>query len=161
MSEIKELLTTFSGTQLILILLGVAIGFKFVAELWDWIKKYVRKPVDKEYDIKDEKQRIDQQIKNCKCELEKITQRQNDVESSVEIINNNIDLLIKSDKEAISAYITDKYHDLVAKGGKVDTETLKSCEARYNIYRAEGGNDYVSDLMEKIKDMDVIGKETK
>ncbi len=158
MGEIKELLTTLSGTQLILILLCMAVGFKFVAELWDWFKKRIRKPVDVEYDIKSEKKKIDEQIKDCKCELQNITNRQNEVEQAVEDINNNINLLIKSDKEAISAYITDKYHELARKG-EVDTETLKSCEARYNIYKAEGGNDYVTDLMDKIKQLPVIGKD--
>ena len=72
----------------------------------------------------------------------------NDINTSKE----QLDLLIDSDKESIRSFIVDKYYQ-VMDTGYINSHLLQVLEERYTQYHREGGNGYITTLMEEMREL--------
>ena len=72
------------------------------------------------------------------------------MDEKLENITGSINLLIKSDRDDIKSYITEKYHHFIEQGW-IDDYNLDCIEKRYSHYKKEGGNSFIEDLMGEIR----------
>lgn len=72
------------------------------------------------------------------------------VQTDVEEIKQNVNLLIDSDKDDIRAWITNQYHHFVDLQ-YIDDFTLDCLERRFRSYKKEGGNTYIDGMMEELR----------
>lgn len=136
----KELLTNYSLSEIILFLILAAVAVKQVISFFDWARKRIRQEV-KEKDKPDEVFKLankhEEQLLNIKHELDSLKEQ--------------ISLLIESDRDDIKQSITKDHHYFCYKLGSIDDYSLDCVEKRYSHYREEGGNSFVKTLMQDMR----------
>lgn len=136
----KELLTNYSLSEIILFLILAAVAVKQVISFFDWARKRIRQEV-KEKDKPDEVFKLankhEEQLLNIKNELDSLKEQ--------------ISLLIESDRDDIKQSITKDHHYFCYKLGSIDDYSLDCVEKRYSHYREEGGNSFVKTLMQDMR----------
>ena len=164
MNSIKELLTTYPLVDIILILFLAAFSLKEVIQLSDFFKGKNKEALEKENETEELEDRI---IKEIDALEEKVTDIYKGTVVSFEQINQTLahhqeilDRLVASDKDDIRADIVKQYHFFMAHG-YIDDFSMDALERRYSHYKAEGGNSYVSRLMEELRQLPVSPVVTK
>ena len=136
----KELLTNYSLSEIILFLILAAVAVKQVISFFDWARKRIRQEV-KEKDKPDEVFKLankhEEQLLNIKHELDSLKEQ--------------ISLLIESNRDDIKQSITKDHHYFCYKLGSIDDYSLDCVEKRYSHYREEGGNSFVKTLMQDMR----------
>lgn len=136
----KELLTNYSLSEIILFLILTAVAVKQVIGFFDWARKRIRQEV-KEKDKPDEVFKLankhEEQLLNIKNELDSLKEQ--------------ISLLIESDRDDIKQSITKDHHYFCYKLGSIDDYSLDCVEKRYSHYKEEGGNSFVKTLMQDMR----------
>ena len=146
------LLEMYTITEIILFLITFAIAIKASVTFWDWLVSRLTAHFDKK------NERTLQQKENAKRfeEIdEKIQQLFTDHEHQqmqMQKILEKINELIDSDKDDIKSYITEN-HDYFCKIGNIDKYNLDCLEKRYSHYLDEGGNSFISDMMEELRSL--------
>lgn len=130
-----ELLSTFSAEQIILFLILLAFASKELINLWDFFKQ----KINFGFDMKKGKEISTNILK--------------DLVQKVENISTRLDLLTESDKDDIRGWIVERYHYYKNIDIPIDSFTMDTIERRYQHYRDEGGNSYITDIMEELRDM--------
>lgn len=130
-----ELLSTFSAEQIILFLILLAFAVKELINLWDFFKQKIKFG----FDMKKEKE-VSTNI------LKELVQK-------VENISSRLNLLTESDKDDIRGWIVERYHYYKNMDIPIDSFTMDTIEKRYQHYKDEGGNSYITSIMEELRDM--------
>lgn len=60
-------------------------------------------------------------------------------------------LLTDSDRDDIKSWIVQQYHRFYEEKGWIDDFSMDSLEKRYACYRQEGGNSYITGMMEQLR----------
>ena len=136
----KELLTHYSVGEIILFIFLLAIAAKEIIQLIDWFKSRARQAIEE---------------KDKPEELAAVTQKHDDqlkaIRQQLNVIKQNINLLLESDKDDIKQSITKEHHYFCYKVGSIDDYSLDCMERRYLHYTDEGGNSFVKTLMEEVR----------
>ena len=143
-----QLFTKFNLTTIIefIVLLALAIKgcFSFIEWAFPRIKGFINRTQQPE------------KIKyNIKQNLEEI----NKIKDKINTLCEKIDVLIKSDRDDIKAYITREHHYFVYQKGWIDDYSLDCIERRYSHYVEEGGNSFIKGLMEEIRSLPKRGSD--
>ena len=91
--------------------------------------------------------------KQLRHNIEDHSRQIGELKDSIEEIRDLISLLIQSDKDAIKAYITKQHHTFVYKKGWIDDYSLNCIEQRYNHYKDQGGNSFIGNLMQQLRQL--------
>ena len=140
MDNIIKLLSQYSTTDLLMILIMVSLSLKGCISFFDWVISRTKKAVHKSEEseqIKEELASQDEEIKELRTQI-----KEN---------NKLIHLLLESDKDAIKAYITRQHHYFCYQKGWIDDYSLDCIEQRYSHYQDEGGNSFISSLMTELR----------
>lgn len=138
----ETLLQTYSGTQIILFVFLLAVAFKEVLELIKYYKKEGLSFLTKEK--KNEQQ--DLQIAENSKKLDEILNR-------LELLQDKVSQLEQSDKDGIKAWIVYRYREIQKQPQQLDSMGMDLLERRFQHYKAEGGNSYIEELMENIREI--------
>ena len=139
-----ELFKTFAPAQIITFIILFAVAFKQVVDFIDWVKKKVQDRDNKVQDVQDEKDDTEQRLKDLESSYEEIS-------TILNSFNENVDLLIQSDKDAIKSFITKEHHYYCYQVGWIDDYSLDCLERRYDHYVEEQGNSFIEQLMEELR----------
>lgn len=139
-----ELFKTFAPAQIITFIILFAVAFKQVVDFIDWAKKKVKDRDNKVQDVQEEKDDTEQRLKDLESSYEEIS-------TILNSLNENVDLLIQSDKDAIKAFITKEHHYYCYQVGWIDDYNLDCLERRYDHYVEEQGNSFIEQLMEELR----------
>jgi cell division protein FtsL len=158
----EELLTKFSLTEIVIFICLLLAAIKTVWETLESLYTKIRKLFDKQY--KEIQEKKDLSIRLEKCEkniemwetqseklLESISALKTECQKSFDKQNENLELLINSDKDDIKSFIVREYHYFVEKKKWIDDFSMDVLEKRYAHYCAEHGNSYVEDLMRELR----------
>lgn len=148
-----ELLANYSMSEILIFVIAIALALKGIVEFIDWIKERGKKYFDKETTSVEQIKKLEE--KNAEQD-EKITQildSQNKIQENMDIIMKQIQSLISSDRDAIKTYITKDHHYFCYEAGWIDDYNLDCLEKRYQKYVEEGGNSFISSLMEEIRSL--------
>lgn len=148
--------------QLIGIITGVVAGivafWKGIDYLWD----KVRHKFDKDYKSKHDRDVILDKLAEHELQWdinsEEFRKLQTEVLNWKEMIENKInkqdekiDILLKADLNDIKSWIVREYIYFAQTLGHIDPYSLDAIEQRYADYQREGGNSYVSTLIEELR----------
>lgn len=120
-------------------------------------KNKVSQEVQKNQDEITEEQRIEfleYEVNQLKEDQEKIkcdmaNYQKNDCES-FSSLNQKLDKLLQSDLAAHKSWFS-RMHEETTKRGWISKYDLESVESRFAIYKDEGGNSFVKDLVEEMR----------
>ena len=144
-----ELITNYSWSEIILFVIAFAAAIKGVVTFWDWGKDRLRKVYDKEDKIEEIKSLI---VENTK-QMNEFSNIQAQTINEIQHLKENITNLTASDKDDIKAWITEKHHHFCYENKYIDDYSLDCIEKRYAHYVDEGGNSFISTLMEEIRNL--------
>ena len=144
-----ELITNYSWSEIILFVIAFAAAIKGVVTFWDWGKDRLRKVYDKEDKMEEIKSLI---VKNTK-QMNEFSNIQAQTIDEIQHLKENITNLTASDKDDIKAWITEKHHHFCYEIKYIDDYSLDCIEKRYAHYVDEGGNSFISKLMEEIRNL--------
>lgn len=144
-----ELITNYSWSEIILFVIAFAAAIKGVVTFWDWGKDRLRKVYDKEDKIEEIKSLI---VENTK-QINEFSNIQAQTIDEIQHLKENITNLTASDKDDIKAWITEKHHHFCYEIKYIDDYSLDCIEKRYAHYVDEGGNSFISTLMEEIRNL--------
>lgn len=147
-----ELITNYSWSEIILFVIAFAAAIKGVVTFWDWGKDRLRKAYDKEDKIEEIKSLIVENIK----QMNEFSNIQAQTINEIQHLKENITNLTASDKDDIKAWITEKHHHFCYEIKYIDDYSLDCIEKRYAHYVDEGGNSFISKLMEEIRNLPKI-----
>lgn len=142
MNELIQLFSQFNLGQILIIIILLGLSVKGVVTFFDWVKERLYKLSNKQLKSK----KTNEQIKNQEETI-------NNLKKDVEKIQKSIDTLIESDKENIKAWITEKHHYYCYEKKYIDDYTLDCLERRFTRYEEEGGNSFVHNLMDDLRDL--------
>ena len=140
--HIKFSFSQFNLGQILIIIILLGLSAKGVITFFDWVKERLYKLSNKQLKSK----KTNEQIKNQEETI-------NNLKKDVEKIQKSIDTLIESDKENIKAWITEKHHYYCYEKKYIDDYTLDCLERRFSRYEEEGGNSFVHNLMDDLRDL--------
>lgn len=155
-----ELLAGYSLSQIVAFLIMFTLATKGGWELIDFFKEKYNKKFNKDYNSKRDKEKLEEQLgkllenqeklmKRCDHFDEKLEETQNLIESVTE----RVDDLTTSDMYDIKYSIVQAYHHFVEDQQWIDDFSMSVLESRFKIYVEDGGNSFVEDLMNKLRQL--------
>lgn len=149
-----QLLETYSVTEILTFVVLLALAVKGVVTFYDWGKERLGVIFGKETKKQMEKISLEQRFQKNEESIEKIKQEEAALAITLNDLSNKIDLLIESDKDDIKAWITEKHHHHCYEKGWIDDYTMDCIEKRFKHYEDEGGNSFIANLMDEIRNLD-------
>ena len=146
------LLETYSLIEIIIFLTMIAIAFKAVVTFWDWLVSRLTVYFTKKNEQTLQQQEISKRFEENDEKFKKLFEYHQKQDEQMQVLLAKIDSLIDSDKDDIKSYITEK-HDYFCKIGNIDKYNLDCLEKRYSHYLDEGGNSFISDMMEELRSL--------
>lgn len=144
MDAFVDLLSKYSISEILIFIVMLVIATKQAIEFIDWAKGKITKrdakhinQYEEEKDLLTEIQYFKKEIKNTQDTLNKMQEQ--------------IDLLINSDKDAIKAYITKEHHYFCYEKEWIDDYSLDCLEKRFSHYVEEKGNSFIESLMNELR----------
>lgn len=150
-----ELLQNYSVEQIIIFIIIFAIAIKECVDFADWIRGKFNGMVENRNKRDDLKRDVDKIEHTHEEDMKKLYEIQVSQNKAIDELTQSVELLLKSDKDEIKAWITDKHHYFVYELKYIDDYSLDCIERRYAHYQEEGGNSFVADLMEDIRNLEV------
>ena len=141
-----DLLTNYSLEQIIMFVVILALALKGLIDFYDWAKKRFNAITTKEHLKLNEKASI-------KEDIDKLYQIQVTQNEAIDKLTQSVNLLLRSDKDEIKAWITEKHHYFCYEVKYINDYSLDCIERRYAHYLAEGGNSFVADLMSDLRSL--------
>ena len=149
----EELFANYSLSDIIVFTIILALAIKGCVTFFDWAKARLQSVYDKDYKAKEDKEKIEENIDDLNNKEVKIDEAFAKIDKTFEQINQQIGMLIESDKEDIKSYIVKEHHYFVYQQGWIDDYSLECLERRFAVYQQEHGNSFVSGLMEEIREL--------
>lgn len=128
---------TLEATIIFLFMLGTALKQGY--ELVQYFRNKTFNHVDK---IREQEETLEKVIKN-------IQQQQKQLQS----ITDKIDELLASDKDSIKSWIVMLYKQYKKDPSGLNSMQMDLLERRYSHYKKEGGNSYVDNLMQELREI--------
>lgn len=148
-----ELLQQYSFTEIILCVVFIALAIKGVVSFFDWSIERLRQFFNKENLLEKSKEELNNSIEKNNIRIEELTKSQESIMEEIKALKTSINLLIESDKDDIKAYITEQHHHFCYDLKYIDDYSLDCLERRYSHYKVEGGNSFIKDLMQELRDL--------
>ena len=149
----KDLVGTYSAQEILLFLVTFALAIKGFVSFWDWGYERLKKVFKKETDQENEMDAIQEQIDEHKREYEILKENQGQLQNTLTNLMEKVNLLIDSDKDDIKSFITERHHHFCYQEQWIDDYSLDCIEKRYKHYTDEGGNSFIEDLMEELREL--------
>lgn len=153
MEEFAQLLTQYTLTDIILFVIALALSVKGIVTFYDWAVDRLKKKFGKEIKESNAKEEIINEIRNTQDTLNSVMEKQEEITQRIQDMAGIVDILIESDKDDIRAWITEKHHHFCYKTGHIDDYSLDCIEKRYRHYKDEGGNSYITTLVEEVRNL--------
>jgi hypothetical protein len=148
-----DLLSNYSLSEILTFLVIICLAIKGFITFWDWAVDRLRKAFNKETQQKTEMVAIQEQINQCDNNFKKVSDNQAKFEEKLTALIDKINLLLDSDRDDIKSFITKEHHYFCYSKKWIDDYSLNCIEKRYSHYVEEGGNSFVENLMNEIREL--------
>lgn len=146
MEELSLVLEQYSPIEIVLLILFILIGTKTISTIFEWF-------YNKFHDYFSKKNKEEEQIDNLQNEHKDIYKQLDNIENILSIIQGDVKTLTERMQENTKTYIIDKYHYFCDSIKAIDDASLQSLELRYMYYKSAGGNSYIDNLMNEIREL--------
>lgn len=151
-----QLLTSYSLEQIFVVLVFAAIAFKEIITFLDWGTDKLRKKFKKEQQPETISEKLNTVIEEQDKEIFELKTHMQEIQTLIDRLDKNLEMLISSDRDAIKAWITSQHHRFMEKG-TIDYYSFDCISKRYEHYKEEGGNTFIDELMEDLNDLPKTG----
>lgn len=148
-----DLLTNYSIQDILIYSVFLAMAIKGIISFWDWGHERLRKVFKKETDKEQEIGSIQKQIEENNKQYEDLKNNQEILQETLSDLSDKVNLLVDSDKDDIKSFITREHHYFCYQKKWIDDYSLDCIERRYKHYKDEGGNSFIHELMEELRDL--------
>lgn len=148
-----ELFQEYTIEQIIVMLIMLVCCIKGVVDFYEWVKEKLNKFSSEKIKETQEKTQYEEHLLENKESFDILFKQQQELFKKIEKLTDDVDALIKSDKDAIKSFITEKHHFFCYKRKWIDDYSLDCIEKRFEHYIEEGGNSYVESLMADIREL--------
>jgi len=156
-----ELLSTMSGTQVMITSVLILLALKEVISLGEFFDIRIRKRFEGEAEVKNGQDEVIDKINNLYSKLDEYHNDQlkfygefndfkEDCSKRFEQQESQLKLLTESDRDDIKGWLVEK-HDLCIEKGFIDNFTLEVVEKRFDHYKEEGGNSFAETLVSDMR----------
>lgn len=128
---------TIEATIIFLFMFGTALK-----QGYELVQYFRNKTVDHVDKIREQEEALEQVIKNMQ-------QQQKQLQS----ITDKIDELLVSDKDSIKSWIVMLYKQYKKDPSGLDSMQMDLLERRFSHYKQEGGNSYIDNLMQELREI--------
>lgn len=142
----KELLETFSISQIILFIVLLAIAIKKVSDFVDWKKLKLDSRDKKQIERYNKEKEMNEHFDELETSVKSIADNMNN-------LNDKVNILMESDKDDIKAWITREHHYFCYQKGWIDDYSLDCLERRYEHYKEEHGNSFIGELVNEVRNL--------
>lgn len=146
MKEILNLLSTYSLEQILVFIIMLSLAIKGGVDFYDWVKKRFNTTI---IDRENQNKRKEEVTEN----IDKLFEMQKEQSAAIDKLTKSVDLLLRSDRDDIKAWITQQHHHYCYELKYIDDFSLDCIEKRYTHYKAEGGNSFIEDLMTDLRSL--------
>lgn len=158
----EHFLVKYSIQEILIFSVLLFFAIRQFMEAKDWIQKEAHSWVNKDEALAKIEQKaaqerdlinkkLDEALKERELFIKRIDDRGDFLQKEIEAANENIKLLLESDRDDIKAWITREHNYFCNKLGEIDTYSLDCINKRYQHYVKEKGNSFIEDLMNEIK----------
>ena len=137
-----DLLKNYSLTDIVIFIVMLAFAIKGVVDFYDWAKKRIKEPINKEQSEREIKQKVLNTLESHNKQIMEMSKA--------------INILIESDRDDIKSWITEKHHYFCYDLGYIDDYNLQCVEARYKHYKEEKGNTFIDGFMRDIRALPIV-----
>lgn len=159
-----DFISSYSLSEILIFFIMAAVCIKELITFIDWVIDRLNKQYNKHYNQNKDKDTIHNQIQelnDCiKQEQKQQNKRQeeiniqfNKVNKDIKSLSDSVNLLLNSDRDDIKSYIVEKHHYFCYDKQWIDDYSLECLEKRYSHYEEEGGNSFIKNLMEEIREL--------
>ena len=149
----EALLKAYSLQDILIFMVLLAIAIKGAISFFDWAKERLDRVYKKEYAETKNQEDLDAKLQQESMAIQKLEKNQAEMIMTMEKLSNKIDALIDSDKDDIKSFLVKEHHYFCYQRGWIDDYSLDCCEKRYKHYVQEGGNSFIEDMMNEIRDL--------
>ena len=149
----EALLKAYSLQDILIFMVLLAIAIKGAISFFDWAKERLGRVYKKEYAETKNQEDLDAKLQQESVAIQKLEKNQAEMMTAMEELSNKIDALIDSDKDDIKSFLVKEHHYFCYQRGWIDDYSLDCCEKRYKHYVQEGGNSFIEDMMNEIRDL--------
>ena len=156
MNEINTLFTQYSVGELIILVVLIAFILKTLNEVGEYfykrLKSYFGIQNDKEKwqtGVIDSLQIIKQDIQTLREQNDQTHSKQKEMEESIALIQERL-------QENTRSYLIDAHHKFCYEVHAIDELSLQAMERRYLYYKTAGGNSFVDNLMDEVRNLPKI-----
>lgn len=149
----EALLKAYSLQDILIFMVLLAIAIKGAISFFDWAKERLGRVYKKEYAETKNQEDLDAKLQQESVAIQKLEKNQAEMMATMEKLSNKIDALIDSDKDDIKSFLVKEHHYFCYQRGWVDDYSLDCCEKRYKHYVQEGGNSFIEDMMNEIRNL--------
>lgn len=135
-----NLLENYTLDQIVVFVVLLALAIKGLVTFLDWAQDRVLKQVDRSKIPSKLKDEIDAHEQ----ELEKIN-------DAILKLTDMVNLLLRSDRDDIKAFITRQHHYFCYQKGWIDDFSLDCIEKRFAHYQEQGGNTFIQNMMNELR----------
>lgn len=150
-----ELLQSYSLTEIVTFVIIFCLAIKEAIGFYDWGKARLQQSYSKDFEAKEDKSSIQGEISELKEEYHNKSKEFDEefikLNKQIDDISSTMKMLVKSDKDDIKAYITEKHHYFCYEKKWIDDYSLDCIERRYSHYIRENGNSFAEDLMKELR----------
>ena len=100
--------------------------------------------------VEEIRQISDKRDENLSKQLESYGMKHDQIDSKIDTLHDNMNMMIESDKENNRSFITLEYYNAIDKG-YIPVYVLQAVECRYERYLQENGDSFIANLMEEMR----------
>lgn len=153
MEELEFIISQYSPVEIFLIILFLLVATKTISTIFEWFYHKVE-------DYFSQKKEEEEQISELESEHDVFNKKLDKIFERLDKIDETMKLLVERMQENTKTYIIDKYHYYYEKLKAIDDAAMQNLELRYMYYKSAGGDSYIDDLMERIRELPRINIET-
>lgn len=153
MNDIVNFFSKYSFLEITIFIAALVLAIKGGVEFYKWIKNILLDWYNNKYNKDTEKKFLEDQLIKEKNDIEHIKSEQQMLKQSIADIKASVDLLIDSDKDDIKSFLTKEHHYYCYIQGWIDDHSYECCLKRYSHYKKEGGNSFIDEFMEELKEL--------
>ena len=142
-----DLLESYSISEIFIFIFMLGLAIKGIISFWDWAVERLRRVFNKETAQHEKEESIEAHFERDDKILEELSYNQSELKNELKMIQDDITLLLASDKDDIKSWITEKHHFYCYEKKWIDDYSLECIEKRYDHYKDEGGNSFIKELM--------------
>lgn len=156
MGEITTIFTQYSFQELVLLIIIVLFALKafneVVAYFYTKIKNYFGIQNNKEQweeNVSESLDEIKKEIQTLRDQNIKTHQRQEEIDQSISLVQERL-------QENTRSYLIDAHHKFCYDIRAIDDLNLQAMERHYLYYKTAGGNSFVDNLMDEVRNLPKI-----